>query len=432
MSEKLLLGFDIATSIESIFDIFFKDGSDFVDVWHKANGGSSILRLTDWKHDEVAGCWDREQRFDIWVPFKGQLTCVEYHSFQRDAQISVCYSARNLIQGAVEASYRLVFNKRSEGRDCIVQCFARVTFINPVVRMVSAQIAEGAVNQYKNNFINMERLMKDRLQILTTSGPIIEHEAPREAMQSPLLEFEKRTSADMKLSALIVLQSVDFPGFLCSTSSRLGGVVGICQTAHIPCHDDNHIWLIRSTSTESNRSPFSLRSLSTGFYLGHDILGRAVASAMIRGAWERTGFEFEAASCTVLLINWDWNFGRGAYLVLDKHNKLICAPNMSTTSRAKAARFIMREVETTSPSVGNHVIPHENSFDDSPTLNRCCVDDCGKRIRATRSDVDQSKFRKNGTVLCLLVFLILSSFSAGVLSVRWELMDFNFLNKRAN
>jgi len=315
---KLIREWPIQRCVSSIFGTFFDDASLFFELWHSSNGGSEKLSISKWckmRDDDLL----REQVFKVCVAAR-ESSCIETHHWHKVSEEEFWFEAKNHMSGIPFADlfsveFRIIFKASGKGA-CNAFASAGVHFSRPVP--LSRRISHAAASQYCKSFENMQRLMEN-FSVPTLASDLVSR------VQTGLLTV----CTPIQAQASFILECTTETGFL----GLQDKIVCICDSA---C-----IWTV-----QRGRDPsvFSLRHEESGRFLGHDFLGNAVASATRQSHWEQIRLE-EHADKTVILIDADWNFRRGAYLIVQRKaslRRLVCAHGVGRS--ACAARFCFRLV----------------------------------------------------------------------------------------
>lgn len=194
--------------------------------------------------------------------------------------------------------------------------------------LFARQIERGTIDQYLLSFRKMEELVRRTLAARASLS------SPIRVCKMDLLHSlcagsgSAREGAGGKMLCVALRDTVT------------GGFLGLAgpssqQVAVVAEPDDMELckWELQSVGADR----FALRSLASGRWVGHNLVGHIHAAARQCGAWEHLVLEESAVSGAVHLIDADWHFKRGAYLVYrGRHSARLACSSKGRLPQARA------------------------------------------------------------------------------------------------
>jgi hypothetical protein len=143
---------------------------------------------------------------------------------------------------------------------------------------------------------------------------------------------------------LVQLECLTSGGFLTGRD----GVV--CVESAVSQDDPASKWRIIPAIPSAEVAEYGLRCEASRDYLGRNLLGQIVARSPEIRTWERFQLEFQSSKGSISVINSEWNFSKGAYLIpsASLEGQLVCSayqPAHQKDSGSNAASFSLHLVE---------------------------------------------------------------------------------------
>jgi len=311
----LVHSFEVPHGGADFYRTFLADDAHFLLQWHRANGGTiaGSLSVTPWRRPSV--CRDsggealqREQAFTVHIGrfFANRSRAVEKQQWRPGQHPTDAHhwEARNqLLDIPFADTFIVEFRVDVHSLDATswrIECWAGLHFVKE--NLFARQIQRGTIDQYVGSFRNMENLVRRALAARASlSSPM------RVCKMSVLHSICSRGSKDDGQKLCIALRDTSTGGFLSLPSASSN------QLAVLPEPEDMELCKWELWSVDAER--FALRSIVSGRWIGHNLVGQIHTAARKCGAWEHVVLEESSNYGAVHLIDADWHFKRGAYFV---------------------------------------------------------------------------------------------------------------------